>query len=307
MRLFDKTTRPDDNLFYKRDDPNDLRLGDIVMTSPKDYKSAEIVLLGLPQDEGVRRNKGRVGAKDAPDAIRRCFYKLVAKDGLKLFDLGNTIIEDSLEETHKTHQEIVRRVLRGGKRLIVLGGGNDTSYPDCSALAIELDCEVLAFNIDAHFDVRSDEICNSGTPYRQLLEEGHIHPENFYEIGYQHFANSQYAINYLAEKRVWAYDLSQVHSIGIRPLLMRLLQKGDVIFWGLDMDVVQASDAPGVSALNPTGLTGIEFCDIARLAGSDPRSRIFEITEVNPTYDIDERTCRLAAIAIWHFLDASSR
>lgn len=307
MRLFDKTTRPDDSLFYKSDDPNDLNLGDIVMSSPQDYKSAEIVLLGLPQDEGVHRNKGRVGAKDAPDAIRRCLYKLVAKEGLKLFDLGNTILEDSLEETHKTHQDLVRRILRGGKQLVVLGGGSDTSYPDCSALAIESKRKVLAFNIDAHFDVRSDKICNSGTPYHQLLEEGHIQPENFYEIGYQHFANSQSAINYLAEKHVWAYDLSQIRSIGIRPLLTKLLQKGDVIFWGLDMDVVQASDAPGVSAINPTGLTGREFCEVARIAGADPRSRIFEITEVNPTYDIDERTCHLAAIAIWHFLDASGR
>jgi formiminoglutamase len=303
MRLFEKTTRPDEKLFYKNHDPNDLRLGDIVMFEPQDYKMADVVLLGLPQDEGVRRNKGRVGAKDAPDAIRRCLYKLVAKEGLKLFDVGNTIIEDTLEKTHDTHREIVRHLLRSDKRLVVLGGGNDISYPDCSALAMEKQGEVLAFNIDAHFDVRDNNERNSGTAYRQLLEEGHIKPENFYQIGYQLFANSPTYINYLAEKRVWAYGLLQIRSIGIRHLLRRLLQQGDVIFWGLDMDVVRAADAPGVSAVNPTGLTGDEFCDVARLAGLDPRSRIFEISEVNPKYDIDERTCRLAAAAIWYFLD----
>jgi formiminoglutamase len=307
MRLFDKTIRPDESLFYKREDPNDLRLGDIVASSTQDFKSSEIVLLGLPQDEGVRRNRGRVGAKDAPDAIRRCLYKLVAKEGLKLFDLGNTVIEDTLEATHNTHREVVRRVLANGKRLVVLGGGNDTSYPDCSALAMETEGDILAFNIDAHFDVRADAIRNSGTPYRQLLEEGHILPENFYEVAYQHFANSSNSINYLAERGVWAYDLSQIRSIGIRSLLMRLLQRGDAIFWGLDMDVVRAADAPGVSAINPIGLTGSEFCEVARVAGADPRTGIFEITEVNPTYDIDERTCRLAAVAVWHFLDASTR
>jgi arginase family enzyme len=29
----------------------------------------------------------------------------------------------------------------------------------------------IAINIDAHFDVRADNPRNSGTPYRQLLEE----------------------------------------------------------------------------------------------------------------------------------------
>jgi arginase family enzyme len=33
---------------------------------------------------------------------------------------------------------------------------------------------VLALNVDAHFDVRADSPRNSGTPYRQLLEEGKL-------------------------------------------------------------------------------------------------------------------------------------
>lgn len=301
--IFDKTSRPDESLFYKRNDPNDLRLGDLVLFSPDDYEKADIVLLGLPQDEGVRRNKGRVGAKDAPDAIRHSLYKLVAADKLKLFDLGNTLIQASLEETHELHREIVRQVLRDGKRLVVLGGGNDTSYPDCSALAMETEGEILAFNIDAHFDVRADKICNSGTPYRQLLEEGHVQASNFFELAYQPFANSATYIQYLAEKGVRAYDIYQVRAVGIRALLMRLLEHGDAIFWGLDMDSICAADAPGVSALNPSGLYGEEFCEVARVAALDSRSRIFEITELNPTYDIDERTCRLAAAAIWYFLE----
>lgn len=302
INIFENTSRPDESLLYKRNDPNDFRLGDIAMFLPGDYQKSETVVLGLPQDEGVRRNKGRLGAKDAPDAIRACLYKMVTKDDLRLFDLGNTLIQETLEATHELHREIVRQVLRDGKRLVILGGGNDTSYPDCSALAMETKGDILAFNIDAHFDVRADEIRNSGTPYRQLLEEGHIQPDKFFEIAYQPFANSQIYIDYLAENQIWAYDLSQVRSVGIRMLLMRLLQRGDAIFWGLDMDVVRAADAPGVSAINPTGLTGDEFCEVARVAALDPRSRIFEITEVNPTYDIDGRTCRLAAAAIWYFL-----
>lgn len=306
MPPFDGTTPADPTVFYRRDDPNDVRLGEVVRTAPEDYAAADVVLLGLPQDEGVQRNKGRTGAKDAPDAIRRCLYKYVDIAGVTLFDAGNTVLQATLEATHDAHCEIVRQILRDGKRLVVLGGGNDTSYPDCAALAQETAGDILGFNIDAHFDVRADDVRNSGTPYRQLLEEGHLTPQSFYEIAYQPFANARTYIDYLAQKGVRTFDLTAVHTAGIEALLRRLSAEhpAETIFWGLDMDVVRGADAPGVSALNPSGLTGEEFCRIGDIAGKDRRSRIFEITEVNPRYDIDDRTCRLAAAAIWHFLAA---
>jgi formiminoglutamase len=204
------------------------------------------------------------------------------------------------------HREVVRQILRDGKTLLVLGGGNDTSYPDCSALALESDHDLLALNINAHYDVRADAVRNSGTPYRQLLEEGDIAPERFYEIGGQPFANSPTYRAYLTGNGAKVISLDDALREGLSPLLGGILALHPVraIFWGLDMDEVTAGDAPGVSAINPAGMSARDFCQIAALAGADARSRLFEITEVNPVYDIDGRTCRLAAAALWTFLAA---
>jgi len=79
------------------------------------------------------------------------------------------------------------------------------------------------------------------------------------------------------------------------------------IFWGFDLDVVCAADAPGVSAPNPIGMTGDELCQIASIAGFDRRTRIVEFSEVNPSYDVDGRTARLTAVAIWHVLAGMAR
>ena len=46
-------------IFFSRKDPNDPRLGEIVARNAGDYAAAEIVILGCPQDEGVRRIGGR--------------------------------------------------------------------------------------------------------------------------------------------------------------------------------------------------------------------------------------------------------
>lgn len=304
MTFFTQTERPQSSFMHKRNDPNDVRLGETVLFEEQDYVTADAVLLGFPQDIGVQRNGGRVGAAQAPDVIRQHFYKLVNIPGLRIFDLGNTRVDGSLEEIHQWHQEVVRTVLSDDKILIVLGGGNDTSYPDCSGLAMATRRPILAFNIDAHLDVRVAPSRNSGTPYRQLIEEKYLLPENFYEVAYQPFANSTTYLDYCLEKGITAYDLHHVQDVGIGSLLKTIVRSHrlEAIFWGLDMDVVRAADAPGVSAINPSGLSASEFIHIGSVAGSFPQTRIFEITEVNPTYDQDNRTARLAAATIWHFL-----
>jgi formiminoglutamase len=291
-------------VFYQRNDPYDRRLGEIVKTGFGEYAGAEIVLLGCPQDEGVRRNKGRPGAREAPEAIRAELYKLgvMGLEECRLFDLGDTRTEGSLEEIHTRHQALVQAVLADGKRLIVLGGGNDISYPDVAGLA-EVEPDLLAFNIDAHFDVRADAPRNSGTPYRQLLEEGYLKAGRFFEIGYQPYANSPAYLEYLTSMGIMCFERRMVEVMGFAQLLEELLgAKSQAIFWGVDMDVVTAADAPGVSALNPVGLRGQELIRLAEVAGAESRSRLLEISEVNPVYDIDGRTSRLAAIFIWHFI-----
>ena len=304
------TRRTSEDLFYSRHDANDLRLGDLARYAPADYAAAEIVVLGCPQDEGVRRNGGRPGAQAAPREIRRCLYRLAIGNlpaDLRLFDLGDTVIQPTLEETHALQQKLVAQIIRDGKRLIVLGGGNDISYPDCSGLA-QVAGEVMALNIDAHFDVRADQPRNSGTPYRQLIEEGFVRPEHFYEIGYQPFSNSPVYERYLRDKGAHLLSRSELRKSGVTESVRRILAgepgHDTSLFWGFDMDVVCAADAPGVSAPNPTGLSGEELCCIAALAGEDSRTKLVEFSEMNPTFDIDLRTSRLAAVAIWHYLSA---
>jgi formiminoglutamase len=303
--IFQNTNRPKQDLFFKKNDSNDARLGEIVSSSFDNYEKSEIIILGCPQDEGVARNKGRIGAEFAPDAIRAQFYKL-SNFGIAsgIFDLGDTIIKKTLEETHDLHTQIVEQVLRDGKRLMVLGGGNDISYADCAAIAKVFGNEnCLAFNIDAHFDVRADFTRNSGTPYRQLLEEKHILPENFFEIGFQPQANSPIYFDYLKKLDAPIISLEEFQKNPcLEKAISSLLTADSSLFWGFDADSVRSSDAPGVSAPSPIGLTAEEFINLAGFAGSFKKTKLIEFTEVNPNFDIDNRTSKLVAIAMHKFL-----
>ncbi len=309
--IFQLTSRPDPALFFSRNDRNDPRLGEIVGRKEADFDSADIVILGCPQDEGVRRNKGRAGAELAPKAIRDRFYRLTTFNiGKRIFDLGDVQIGRDLEETHETHAAVVSAVLAAGKRLIVLGGGNDISYPNGRAMAETFGSENwIAINIDAHLDVALAEVRNSGTPYRQLLEERLLRPSYFYEVGYQsHFCSPVY------------YEY--IRSLGVNRISLELLRsrsEADVelkesiklkfvhhssslnTFFGFDMDAVRAADAPGTSAPSPLGLRAGEFIQLVKYAASLANTRLVEFSEVNPNFDVDGRTARLVAIGMHRF------
>ena len=309
--IFEHTDRPDRELFFSRSDPNDPRMGEIVGSGEEDYEAADIAILGCRQDEGVRRNGGRIGAAAAPTAIRAQFYKLTTFNIKKrLVDIGDVRLGNTLEETHETLTAVVKKVLADGKRLIILGGGNDISYADGRAMAEVYGPDWwIGVNIDSHLDVRLAAERNSGTPYRQLLDEGHLLPGYFYEVGYQTHLASPVYYEYIRDLGVNRISLELVRSRAEADLELKESIRQKFIghssslntFFGFDMDAVRSADAPGVSAPSPLGLRAGEFIQLVKYAASLANTKIIEFTEMNPNFDIDDRTAKLVAIGMHRF------
>ncbi len=310
--IFELTSRPKPELFLSRKDPNDPRLGELVSVDEKDYASADIVVIGCPQDEGVRRNNGRPGAAGAPDAIRKQFYRLTPFNIRKrVFDIGDVILGATLEETHDTQLAVVKQILLDGKRVIALGGGNDISYPDGRAMSDVFGVEKwIGINIDSHLDVRIAEERNSGTPYRQLLDEGYLLPNYFYEVAYQtHFASPVY-YKYLRDLGVHRLSLELLRSreqvdLELKEnIRQRFIGQSSSLntFFGFDIDAVRSADAPGSSSPSPLGLRAGELITLVKYAASLANTKMIEFTEVNPEYDVEDRTSKLVAIAMHRFI-----
>src|SRR5262249_12850813 len=135
---------------------------------------------GFPQDAGVRRNGGRVGAAAAPDAIRSWLYRLTPWDGRgKGVDLaarppphlGNVRTARGLERSPESLGAGVAAVLERGAVPVVLGGGHETAYGHYLGY-VKARRAVGVINLDAHLDVRPliNGKGHSGSPFRQALE-----------------------------------------------------------------------------------------------------------------------------------------
>lgn len=124
------------SLPVRADDP---RLGQITTFwsgDPLPLLPGQPVLIGFPEDEGIRRNGGRPGASLAPGEIRHWLYRLTPvhpaeNAGLAdfhLVDLGNLRISANLEQNQWALGEVVAHVLSCRAVPIVLGGGHETAY-----------------------------------------------------------------------------------------------------------------------------------------------------------------------------------
>jgi formiminoglutamase len=69
-----------------------------------------------------------------------------------------------------------------------------------------------------------------------------------------------------------------------------------------DMDAVDQSQAPGVSAPCANGLPSDLWLTAAYLAGRNEQVTSFDLSELNPRHDRDSQTAKLAALTIWNFL-----
>jgi formiminoglutamase len=312
---FQHLTPLDDKIFFKKDDRNDIRLGELVPRTK--YEESNLVIIGCPQDEGVSRNGGRTGAAQAPDAIRGEFYRLTPF-GIhhKICDLGNLELQDSLEETHDKLTAVTKKVLEDGKKIIVLGGGNDVSYADGRAMSEVFGAgNWLGVNIDAYFDVRADAERSSGTPYRQLLEEKLIRSDYLYEIAYQPQLVSPVYYRYLQNLGVNLVSLDQLRSRETADLELRELMRQKFVhhsqsltaFFAFDLHAVRQSEAPGTSAPSPIGLRSGEFLNLVQYAAKLVNTKIIEFTEVNPKFDVDGRTTKLVAVAIHRFCSSQPK
>jgi formimidoylglutamase len=276
---------------------------------------ADVCLVGLPHDFGTVLEGGRAGAVGAPDAIRRELrryhktYNLehnVSLDTLRIADAGNL---DLRHPDHvENHQRIRARLaglLRQYPRVVVLGGSHDGTYSTVRGLADASGGPVGGINLDAHADVKDRPVISSGTPFGRLLREDFLAGERFTEIGLHSNLNVKADIDFLHQQQATIVPLAQVQADGMTIYMERALRRATAAgpaFVSFDIDGCAEAYAPAVSAPSADGFTPRQAVEAAFLAGRNPQVRLFEVVELNPLYDRDNQTARLAATIITAFL-----
>jgi formiminoglutamase len=284
-------------------------------------------LVGFECDMGVAANKGRIGASAGPNAIRDALANMAwhgSSSGIDLLDRGNVITSSTLEHAQQSYANQIEASLAISELVIGIGGGHEIAWGSFQGLAQHLDInshlekspkKIGIVNFDAHFDLRiPSPSASSGTPFRQISEHCFTTEQtfNYACIGVAQPANTKALFEYANQLNV-RYLLDIDCKIeAAKTLLKPMLLEVDELYVTICLDAFPASIAPGVSA--PSGL-GISPQFVIQLlhwlvdsqAECHYNWTLADIAEMNPSFDIDNATGKLAARLIFEILSAHSK
>lgn len=289
---------------------NDPRIGHLLGSCFTEDKKPKAVIVGFPSDKGVSINGGRVGAGDAPQAIREQLYKMTPNpENYNTFvdvigatkDLGDLNIHYEVEEDQLKLGKLLAKYLKQGTVPIILGGGHETAFGHFLGYA-EANLKTAILNLDAHTDVRplKKNKAHSGSPFRQAIEHECGCAEMYLVAGLQPHSVSRSHLQYIKESGGEYFFRDETNITSISGLFHR--HESDRMMVTFDMDAVDQSHAPGVSAPCANGLPSDLWLTAAYLAGRNEQVTSFDLSEVNPRHDHDNKTAKLGALTIWNFL-----
>ena len=273
-----------------------------------------IAILGFCCDEGVRRNKGRMGSKSGPQAIRNALGSVPVHDtALVLWDAGDIhCLDGNLESAQNELGEAVRILLEKGALPLLIGGGHEITFGHYLGVRQFIQNHsrekgrLGIINFDAHFDNRipGEDGASSGTGFYQIHEEEKKLGADFryLALGIQRLGNTQ-ALFKQADQTDTQYILASEFTDNnyeeIKGKVMGFLDDIDHLYVTIDLDVFASAYAPGVSAPAALGLIPDgNFIGLLSMILQSDRLCSLDFAELNPSLDQDHRTAKLAAALI---------
>ncbi|WP_134668471.1 formimidoylglutamase [Halorussus marinus] len=291
-------------------DANDEQFGHVVeLASIDDADGYDAALVGEPFDRAVI---GRKGAAEGPAALRQRLagtktHHFDAGPVGSVADLGDVTFQaspESVAELQDRVRTIAERVHDADAFPVFLGGDNSMTYPNAAPLLAEGSLGVV--NFDAHLDVRDvGDDPTSGSPYRQLYDAG---LDAYACVGARHFETSTAYAEFVRERGGEVVTSEEVgdDEIGAVDRALDAVAGVDRVYVSVDLDVLDAAAAPGVSAPTPGGITTRELFRMLRLLGEEDRLAGFEVVECAPPLEQGSAalTASAGARAIAHLLSA---
>lgn len=270
----------------------DLRLWQVIKEFDSSLKGEGICFVGYDTDDGVERNQGRVGAKDGSNAIRKAIQSFPKVEGLEIYDYKN-LSSKVLEEAQKEYSEKIMNVIKAGMFPIGLGGGHDIAYGSYSGVRKAYpDKKIGIVNFDTHLDIRPyDNGPTSGTSFKQILDSDKN--TKYSIVGFKKQGNTKRLIDTAKAYNTLILDEEDEEEY-IKKQLLKFVETVDIVYVSFCMDVFDAPYAPGVSAPTIMGLDPKKGKRILRSLMETGKVVCVDFAEVNPLYDIDNRTAKLA-------------
>ena len=274
-----------------------------LVLDPAELAGADVVIVGAPMDDFTTY---RPGTRFGPRAIRngydaggdpKAYHMDLGVDpfeALVVVDHGDAeVVPGDGLASHKAIRAAVEGVLAAGAIPVVLGGDHSIAYPDIgAAAALHGDGNLGIVQFDTHADTGTENWgvkYAHGTPFRHLIDEGHIRGDRLIQIGLRGYWPWREEFDWARKVGVRWHRMEEVTERGIDFVIDATLDElGDAaaIWLSVDVDALDPAYAPGTGTPEPGGLTTRELLRAVRRLVLERGLAGMEVVEVSPPYDV---------------------
>ncbi|RLC81325.1 MAG: agmatinase [Chloroflexi bacterium] len=238
---------------------------------------AQIVILGAPLEA---TETWRGGPSQAPQAIRyasdsvESFSVIFMRDmaDLKVHDAGDLDCSGELEAALANIESTIRGYFHRGKRVLLLGGEHTVTLPALRA-AISAFGPTQLLVLDAHTDLR-DEYDGQRISHATVTRRCSELAERVVIVGARSFYGGEFEL----------LHRFNIHFASPR-YFIRFLNPALPVYLSLDLDVLDASQCPGVTNPEPGGLSYWEVIEVFKALRGHFKVVAVDIVELSPPYD----------------------
>jgi formiminoglutamase len=303
--------------------------------------SSKFVLLGLPEDIGVRANYGRGGAHTAWQPALNNILNMQSNTyltGKELLVLGHIDFDDLMKEASALDftsdsgmdsarklvseiddrvSQIIKLIVKCGKTPIVIGGGHNNAYGNIKGATQGLaeigkieSAKINCINCDAHSDFRPIEGRHSGNGFSYAFTEGILDNYAIVSLDENYIPQSVKKELEKNSKRIHFTlfeDIFLQEKITFKESVDKAIDFTKDTYCGieLDMDVVQNIPA---SAKTPSGISANQARQFVAWTASKTKAAYFHIAEAAPVLShikTDNKTGKLIAYLVTDFIKNS--
>ena len=238
--------------------------------------------------ELLRQTLKRIGRYDVE--TRRELQTQIADRGD--IELAGLTIEDATPSI----RDAVAKSVQAHELTLLAGGNNAVTRP--AVLALDDIAKIGLITLDAHFDMRDlGQGLSNGNPVRALIEDG-LPGANIAQVGLAPFANSRAMHEDALAAGNLVITIGEVRSAGMDRAIERALEHVahcDALVVDCDIDVIDRAQMPGAPGARPGGMAAHDFFHAVRRLAAEPRVRVIDLTEWDPSLDSTDLSALTAA------------
>ncbi len=283
-----------------------MKKDEILPISNKKYKDAEFVILGVEDDSGSTYRKG---SRYAPKLLRKFIEEnkvdFTEKNKKSFFGLENKPFKANICDignvTVKEIGKISEKIYSNRKKRVMIGGDHSITYKSLKNINFKSKWGIIYF--DAHPDIISSRGVYFGSVINDISKLKNFDPKASFIIGMRTPEDEELKnIKKLGINIITPLDLEEKGVVQISKKILSSLEKNTYL--SIDMDVLDPAFAPGVTEPEPAGLTPVQLVYLCKEISKKGLFG-FDIMELCPKYDINNRTLHLAYRIILEIISSS--